>query len=56
MYEIFNDEDLELELRVAAGGYIDSIKTALYQEAAFANALWNLINLKLKLVNGGLSC
>jgi len=54
MKDVAYDESIPIEIRLEAGGYIDSIARSIEPNAAFMNAIWKLLGLKQQLQSQGL--
>jgi len=54
MQEIAKSNDLPIEIRLEAAGFVDSIARSVAPELAFMNAIWKLLGLKHQLMNQGL--
>jgi len=54
MKEIASTEDLVLEMRLEAAGYVDQIAKSVEPKLAFNSALWKLLQFKYTLIQKGL--
>jgi hypothetical protein len=54
MKAIAVDEDIVLEIRLTAAGFIDRINSSIEPKFSFMNALWELVQFKYALIQQGL--